>query len=471
MTQMTHSGSHGFSTAEISLLASLELVYGRMVDEQLLADAMPWIEATTENAVSSLPFGLIIDIGCLFDTAAVQRQRAGGTGLRTETVPAYEDDFLRRLAAEPGCIRIRDAMARLDETARAEAVAYLVHSLTARLGFQPAQPLSPAVARRLLRLPSARLLQILAEALDEASWILEQAKDDCRQLARLARYLPHLLEDTDVLTVEHIRTLRTLTQRTRFSQVVEVAASMEQVLPRRVKACGAETGLVETRIEDDNEYPVGGFSSISNSGSMENLVSSELIYMDQTGEFDLFDLRYSEGDLLYYARDEDVYFRARREYAFVLHPDLVHAKIKHSELPCQDMVLLMSLLTCLLRRLVGWLGSDDLDIRVIFLQRPGGDTGLQQEYRQAQLLFREWVDSGCVQVGYHPAGEIECANVILFSHARDSSLPQEVLLHCTVCGHRIRLYERAQQEVLFVRETGLFAQWTAAARELLGRLY
>jgi hypothetical protein len=55
--------------------------------------------------------------------------------------------------------------------------------------------------------------------------------------------------------------------------------------------------------KETGEYPVGGLSEISNKGSLENLLKSELLYMDDEQEVDLFTMRYVEGELLYFKRD------------------------------------------------------------------------------------------------------------------------------------------------------------------------
>ena len=52
-------------------------------------------------------------------------------------------------------------------------------------------------------------------------------------------------------------------------------------------------------------YPVGGISELSNRGSLENLLRSELIYSEVDAEIDLFQIRYIEGELLYYQRDSN----------------------------------------------------------------------------------------------------------------------------------------------------------------------
>ena len=94
-----------------------------------------------------------------------------------------------------------------------------------------------------------------------------------------------------------------------------------------------------TSLTDEDHYPTGGFSSIATTGTMENLVISELIYMedpadkDAAGGVDLFDLRYAEGELLYYTRDESQFVRDHRAVGFALSSDLTRARIKDRGAP------------------------------------------------------------------------------------------------------------------------------------------
>ncbi|MCO4781109.1 MAG: hypothetical protein KC646_02200 [Candidatus Cloacimonetes bacterium] len=51
------------------------------------------------------------------------------------------------------------------------------------------------------------------------------------------------------------------------------------------------------------EYPLGGITGITNKGSFESLLSSELVYAEVESEVNLFDVKYIENELLYYERD------------------------------------------------------------------------------------------------------------------------------------------------------------------------
>jgi hypothetical protein len=63
--------------------------------------------------------------------------------------------------------------------------------------------------------------------------------------------------------------------------------------------------MVNTK--DETTYPTGGLSGITNRGSMDNLVRSELVYIGEGGDDggpSIFDVRFTENELLYYMRND-----------------------------------------------------------------------------------------------------------------------------------------------------------------------
>jgi hypothetical protein len=164
---------------------------------------------------------------------------------------------------------------------------------------------------------------------------------------------------------------------------------------------------------------------------MENLVCSELIYMEDDAEFDLFDVRYSEGELLYYTRDDSVFLRNHRAITILLHPDLGRARFKDAELPWQRLVLVFGLLLCAVRRLHDWLGHEALLLRFVFLDGEDGQPSpLAEEKQLLGLLLREWIERGTVQV---TAGRLdgallggEAAAVLLACEAPRAALFDEL---------------------------------------------
>ena len=118
---------------------------------------------------------------------------------------------------------------------------------------------------------------------------------------------------------------------------------------------------------DEDQYPVGGYTSISTRGSIESLLHSQLAYMEDESP-DLFDMKFVRDELFYYSRDENQFLRRRRAFVFVLFPDLLAARFKDPELPHQRIVMLQSAILALVRRLTEWLSTDAIRFEVLFVQ-------------------------------------------------------------------------------------------------------
>ncbi|MEC7985939.1 MAG: hypothetical protein VX278_12305 [Myxococcota bacterium] len=100
-----------------------------------------------------------------------------------------------------------------------------------------------------------------------------------------------------------------------FRQLMECKAAIGRLDVQRLSPVN-ESKEVESLYTDENLYPTGGLSGLTNRGSIENLLRSELSYMEDESRFDLFSLRYLEGELLYYLRDDGILLRKRRHIVF-----------------------------------------------------------------------------------------------------------------------------------------------------------
>jgi hypothetical protein len=94
-------------------------------------------------------------------------------------------------------------------------------------------------------------------------------------------------------------------------------------------------------------FPAGGFDAMSTRGVLENLVRSEVGYVGVGSDVDaagrptgpdLFDVRFVEGELLYYTRDESPLLERRRQLV-VLIDEVERLRHKLRELPSQTIVL------------------------------------------------------------------------------------------------------------------------------------
>ena len=144
-----------------------------------------------------------------------------------------------------------------------------------------------------------------------------------------------MLAPEDVFELEHGTALAELGQRVALRQVLQAARRFEDALPARRVRPFAGRQEVPTHVLDEDTYPVGGFASISNRGSIESLLHSQLAYMEpeSAARPDLFDVKFLRDELLYYSRDENQFLRRRRTFVIVLAPDLVQARFKDADLP------------------------------------------------------------------------------------------------------------------------------------------
>jgi hypothetical protein len=134
-------------------------------------------------------------------------------------------------------------------------------------------------------------------------------------------------------------------------------------------------------------------------------------FMEKNDRPDLFDIKYLRDELLYYARDDNQFLRRRRTFVFTLFPDLVGARFKDAELPCQRIVLLLALLVVAVRKLSEWLSTDALRFEFVFVADK--DSGpLAPEQALLATLLREPIANGTVGLATAPTSAVvgrQCA--------------------------------------------------------------
>jgi hypothetical protein len=136
---------------------------------------------------------------------------------------------------------------------------------------------------------------------------------------------------------------------------------------------------------------VGGFTSISNRGTIESLLHSQLAFMERDQRPDLFDIKFLRDELLYYSRDENQFLRRRQSFIFALYPDLAPiAKISDPALGRQRMTLVLALLLTAVRKLRDWLTNDSLSFEFLLL----GRHELTPQAQLLETLFREEIALG-----------------------------------------------------------------------------
>ena len=177
-------------------------------------------------------------------------------------------------------------------------------------------------------------------------------------------------------------------------------------------------------------------------------MSSELVYMEDHEQVDLFTLRYVEGELLYYTRDDSVFRRHKHVIVFALGADLVEARVKDPEVPWQRLVLALGMLVAAIRWLTEQLGHEALTVHLAFPHRT-----LAAERELVELLLEGEVKSGTVVVAertLEEAVEVAAAaksaisDLVIVSMGSVPALPKgQRALHVSLAGSAPQSYELA----------------------------
>jgi hypothetical protein len=303
-------------------------------------------------------------------------------------VRAYDDDVLARLVTNARFDDVLAAYAHLAPGDRATATALVIGSICERASFTGAS-VSPAALRRALARPRDER---------EAAGRTELAGGTTAQ---------RLAEAYEVFALDHLSVLRDLGGRMTAEHIAAAATALAAKLPRRLPANRKNRGARDTRLADESLYPAGGFTSITPGGSnanIENLVTSELVYMEDGPEPDVFTLRYIEGELLYYTRDDSVFSRHRQVIGIALGADLDDARVKDRDLPFQRLILCFGLLVAAVRWLTEQLGDQALTIHVAFPPQR-----LEEERAIVALLLHGEIQRGIVILDETPWHDLVAA--------------------------------------------------------------
>ncbi|HET6572965.1 MAG TPA: hypothetical protein VFG68_05130 [Fimbriiglobus sp.] len=397
----------------------------------LVRPALEWALEIASGGQPLPPVGFVADLGNVaygHDRGRPAKDQTEVPGWPHALARSYEDHLLGKVYADWSFERATDALRRYTGRDQAKGLAYVVKQVRerARLG---GVELSPAVLRGMVPTPGEELLAQGYTSLTEKG-PMPLLIGQYEALVRAARRLAEVLGPEDVIALEQRTALADMGQYVAHRQILQMTARLEARLPSRPPRPLAGRKEVPTRVLDEDQYPVGGYSSIATRGSIESLLHSQLAYMESPGP-DLFDLKFVRDELFYYSRDENQFLRRRRAFVFAFYPDLVAARFKDAELPTQRIVLALSAVLTLVRRLTEWLSTDALRFEVLFV-RSGGDKPLGDEAELLQLLLREPIERGAAEGRWvdGPAG----VEQFLLGQARHSQV------HClTVSAELVRL--------------------------------
>jgi hypothetical protein len=364
---------------------------------------LTWIKELATAGQPLPPAGFVADIGhvALGEDweARSGREPIDVPNLPINLVRTYEDHVLGKIYADWSFTRGADALRRYARgREQARGLAFLIGQYRERAGFQGVE-MSPGVINAALEVPPEEVLSEGWESLRQEGVhpLLPRLYES---LIDSSRRTGEVLGPDDIFHLERKTALDEYSQRLAFNQVIRAAAGLEATLPRTKVKPLARRMEVPTRILEEDMYPVGGFTSLSNKGSIESLLHSQLAYMepDANERPDLFDTMFLMDELLYYARDENQFLRRRRTFVFVLPPELVETRFKDADLPFQRGVMLLGLLVVVVRKLKEWLSTDALQFHCLFLGE-GENEPLAHERNLLETIHYEDIALEIIHVG------------------------------------------------------------------------
>ena len=355
--------------------------------------ALEWALEITAGGQPLPPVGFVADLGNVVfghDRGRQAKDCPEVPGWPHTLARSYEDHLLGKVYADWTFERATDALRCYTGRDQAKGLAYVVKQVRERAGLGGVE-FSPAVIRGLIQIPGEELLAQGYTSLSENGPMPILVRQ-YEALVSAARRLAEVLGPEDVIALEQRTALADMGQYVAHRQILQMTARLESRLPPRPVRPLAGRKEVPTRVLDEDRYPVGGYSSIANRGSIESLLHSQLAYMEQETP-DLFDVKFVRDELFYYSRDENQFLRRRRAFVFVLFPDLLAARFKDPELPYQRIVMLQSAILALVRKLTDWLSTDAIRFEVLFVQ-DADRKPLAEEAALMELLLREPVERG-----------------------------------------------------------------------------
>lgn len=358
---------------------------------------LEWALEIVSNGQPLPPAGFVADLGFIaygFDPTGESKDPVHVPGWPATLARSYEDHVLGKVYADWTFERATDALRRYQGRDRTKGLAYVVKQFRDRAGLGGVE-LSPAVLRGMLTANPDDLLAQGFESLG-TDGPLPVLVHQYEELVSAARRIAEVLGPEDVIALEQRTALADMGQYVAHRQILQVTAKIETRLPHRPVRPLVGRKEVPTRVLDEDQYPVGGYTSIATRGSIESLLHSQLAYMEEEKP-DLFDVKFVRDELFYYSRDENQFLRRRRAFVFVIRPEAVSARFKDPELPAQRVVMLAALLLALVRKLEDWLGTDALRFEVLFV-RAGDKQPLAEEAELFKILLSELIERGIAAV-------------------------------------------------------------------------
>lgn len=348
-----------------------------------------------------LPLSLVVDLLALIelgDRTPFSSERLAHTwsGEERRLRVDYENQLLGSLLQEPAFVEARERLpssGAVRASATQRVVELLLHTFSV---YYPVWFEIEQAHLRDLIMPAAKDIDPAASTarFDEATGDGEHFAEALRLMLNGISnhvYWREVLKPEDLFEIENWAVLDNEATRIGSRQISEVERRLSEFrLPRlRLRDEAME---VDTDFDDDTTYPTGGFSGLTTRGSFENLVRSELVYMEDSASNvpSLFELRYVEGELLFYLRNDGVMRRRRRIVHIILDLDVAfHSKSPGYEYPFST--LAQGLIVRLTRDLFSTFEEDAVTVHIHYVtnmkRQPARDA--EHARRERERVERE----------------------------------------------------------------------------------
>lgn len=408
------------SAAPVEVLrgeAARDYVLGSLVDcarhpDDLLALVPPALGWYRQLVLSGLilPFAVVLDLGHLLLDGPDFRfrgwfnmNRSADTGSDRTLHEAYETEVLVRRLQEASFPRLRRLIRdnATPDLALVHTLGLLLRPVALALPRPVALELPPSLEAGLDGLDPAVARHRFEEAPARRGLLAEQFAAVVAAAPQLS--LDRRLRAEDFYEIEHIRvfpleSLREVARRIKATE--RLLGPPRTTTTRRLRA----RALAETRLNHVGTYPVGGIAELTTRGPLENLLPSELMYLEPEAPIDPFLVRFAENDLLRWLRDGSVLRLMRRSVVFVLDEQdaFLMPLTTGGELRGTKIIrALLGLVLTLCADLFAVFDRDDLAVRLVLVTPPDSAT-LDVERGQVadvvQLLLRDKEALGSVHV-------------------------------------------------------------------------
>lgn len=368
-----------------------------------IARTLAWCMELVSEQWPLPPVGIVADLGRLlgrdgYDPFASRAHHASllsANGKRFPWHARYEDYVVGKALADSSFERAAAALGRYRGRDADRATAFVIERVRRRAN-APAVVLGLTALRELASESPETLLAQGYESFsvrphEQLIPLYESWSLGCRQLGAC-------LGGEDLFELEQGTVLLAYSRRLALRQTLALVDRWCRSVPPKPVVKSSRRRDVASRLLDDDQYPVGGFTSISNRGTIESLLHSQLAYMEPADAErpDMFDIKFLRDELLYYSRDENQFLRRRRTVAFALPADWSPLRAKAAGQNHQSSILVAATVTAVIRLLIAWLGDEAIVFKLVF--RPVGHSNCDGEIELLQMALKDLVDHGSLSV-------------------------------------------------------------------------